>query len=150
MVGICDNGVQYKSGMFKNLVESKGIKIWYTANNFAQGNCTECVNKTIGTALEAFILQDTNQREWESNIHEIENAINSAYHTSTKETPYFIAFGQKMPQHAREYSEIIDANADMPRRVENFNAMREKIQILLNEARERAQKQYNLRTRPVT
>lgn len=146
---VCDNGGQYKSALFRSLLESREIKLWLTAVYFAQGNNTECVNKTIGTALRAFILQDTNHRDWDRNIHEIENAINNAYHTSTRETPYFIAFGQRMPQHAREYSEIIDANTDMPRSEENFNAMREKIQARLNEAREKSKKQYNLRTRLV-
>lgn len=146
---VCDNGGQYKSALFRSLLESKEIRLWLTAVYFAQGNNTECVNKTIGTALKAFILQDYEHREWDRNIHGIENAINSAYHTSTKETPYFIAFGKKMPQHAREYRELIDANSEMPRCEENFKAMREKIQLRLNEAREKSKKQYNLRTRPV-
>lgn len=54
-----------------------------------------------------------------------------------------------MPQHAREYSEIIDANEEMLRDEINFMSMREKIQKRLNEARERAKKYYNLRTRPI-
>lgn len=146
---VCDNGVQYKSELFKNLMASRGIRVWYTANYFAQGNPTECVNKTIGTALRAFIMQDSDQREWDRHIHEIENAINSSHHTSTKETPYFVAFGQRMPQHAREYAEVIDANVEMPRSEANFREMREKVQQRLNEAREKATKYYNLRTRPV-
>lgn len=145
---VCDNGVQYKSHLFKNLLESKGVKTWYTANYFAQGNNTECVNKTIGNALRAFVLQDNDQREWDKNINEIENAINSAFHTSTKETPYMIAFGQKMPQHAREYNEIIDANDEKYRSESNLQAMRDQIQKRLNEAREKSKKYYNLRTRP--
>lgn len=146
---VCDNGGQYKSHMFRNLMEDRGIKLWYTANYFAQGNCTECVNKTIGNALRSFVLRDNDQREWDRNIHQIENAINSAYHTSTKESPYMIAFGQKMPQHAREYTEIIDMNAEMSRCESKFKEMRERIQQRLNESREKSAKYYNLRTRPV-
>lgn len=131
-------------------MENRGIKLWYAANYFAQGNSTECVNKTIGTALRAFILQDSDQREWDRSIHEIENAINSACHTSTQETPYTIALGQRMPQHAREYREVIDANEEMIQCETNFKVMREKIQQRLNEAREKAKKYYNLRTRPVS
>lgn len=146
---ISDNGGQYKSALFKSLLEERNIRFWLTANYFAQGNNTECVNKTIGTALKAFILNDVEHREWDKKIPEIANAINNAYHTSTRETPYFIAFGQKMPQNAREYREIIDANNEMPRGEENFKVMREKIQIRLNEAREKAKTRYNLRTRQV-
>lgn len=147
---VCDNSGQYKSALFRSLLESRDIKLWLTADYFAQGNNTECMNKTIDTALKAFILLDTDHRVWDKNIHKIENDINSAYHTSTKQTLYFISFGLKMPQHAREYNEIIDANTDMPRDEESFNAMRKiKIKAHLSEARERSEKQYNLHTRPV-
>lgn len=146
---VCDNGKQYASEMFKSFAEKRGIKIWFTANYFAAGNPTECVNKTIGNALKSFIKQDIDQREWDTHIPEIENAINSSTHTSTKETPYMVNFGQTMPQHAREYREVISANEQLDRSETNFKKMREQIQQRLNESREKSIQKYNLRTRPI-
>lgn len=146
---VCDNGVQYRSEIFKNFADKRGIKLWFTANYFAQANPTECVNKTIGNALKSFLKNDANHRDWDTQVPEIENAINNSFHTSTQETPFAINFGQKMPQHAREYREVIDANEELNRNEINFRKLREKIQQRLNESREKSIKGYNLRTRPI-
>ena len=146
---INDNGVQYRSELFKSLTESRGIEVWFTANYFAQGNPTECVNKIIGNALRTFVLNDIDHRNWDLKIPEIANAINCAVHTTTGETPYEINFGQKMPQHADEYRDILDVNEDPSRKKTDFEKMRERIQTRINEAREKYTRRYNLRTRPI-
>lgn len=81
---VSDNGVQYKSNLFKDFIEAKGIQMWYTANYFAQGNQTECVNKVIGNALRVFLREDVEHRKWDEKINEIANAINSSTHTTTQ------------------------------------------------------------------
>lgn len=146
---VSDNGVQYKSNLFKSLVESKGIQMWFTANYFAQGNPTECVNKVIGNALRMFLREDIDHRKWDEKINEIANALNSSTHTSTNKTPYEINFGQKMAQHASEYGAHIDVNEPTGRNESDFNWMREQVQKRLNEAREKYIKRYNLRTRAI-
>lgn len=146
---VCDNGVQYRSNLFKQYAENMKMSIWFTANYFPQANPTECVNKTIGNALKAFLLEEATHREWDSRLPEIENAINNSYHTSTQETPYMINFGQKMPQHGREYDEFIDANEEIDRSEQSFRRLHEKIQKRLNESREKNIKRYNLRTKPI-
>lgn len=146
---ISDNGVQYRSGIFKNFVESKGIQMWYTANYFAQGNQTECVNKVIGNALRVFLREDVNHRQWDENINEIANAINCSVHSSTNKSPYEINFGQKMAQHANEYSNHIDVNEPNNRDSFSFQRLRERVQKRINEAREKYIKRYNLRTREI-
>ncbi|XP_055308259.1 uncharacterized protein LOC129572341 [Sitodiplosis mosellana] len=107
---VSDNGVQYKSNEFKSFAEAKGITLWYTANYFAQGNPSECVNATIGNALRTFLVNDTDHRKWDKKIPEIANAINNSVHTGTGCMPYEANFGQKMAQHASEYRRSIDAN----------------------------------------
>lgn len=146
---VTDNGVQYKSEMFRNFAKSKGIELWYTANYFAQGNPTECVNKVIGNALRAFLLNDVDHRNWDCKIPEIANAINSSTHTTTGATPYEINFGQKMPQHADEYVNVIDANESQKRNNNELDELRKKVQARINEAREKYVRRYNLRTRTI-
>lgn len=146
---ISDNGVQYKSQLYKNLLLSRGIKSWYTANYFAQANPTECVNKVIGTAIRSYIKDQTNHRDWDENVNEIANAINQSVHTSTGQTPYEINFGQRMPQHASEYNDTIDVNESVANKKQKLEKLRMEIQDRLNEAHEKSKKYYNLRTRNV-
>lgn len=146
---VSDNGVQYKSNLFKNFIESKGIQMWYTANYFAQGNQTECVNKVIGNALRMFLREDVEHRKWDEKINEIANAINSSTHTTTGKTPYELNFGQKMPQHANEYQVHVDANDANKRDATTFQTFREKVQKRIVEAREKYIKRYDLRTRAI-
>lgn len=144
---LSDNGVQYRSKQYADLITAKGIHAWYTALYFAAGNPTECVNKTIGNAIRAYIKDDADHKNWDKHIHEIANAINHSCHSSSLETPYFINFGQHMAQHAREYQESIDPNEDEALTKEALTKLRETIQLRINEAREKYVKRYNLRTR---
>lgn len=73
-----DNGQQYKSELYSKLLQAYGIRAWFTANYFAQANPTECANKTIGTALRAFLREEVNHREWDKHVNRIANAMNSA------------------------------------------------------------------------
>lgn len=146
---VTDNGKQYRSVEFSKLAESRGIHLWYTALYYAQANPTECVNKTIVNAIRTFITNDLTHQNWDENIQEIANAINNSVHTSTGETPYEINFGQKMAQHAQEYTTLIDANSEASRDKTKIEKMRQQVQQRLNESREKYIKRYNLRTRPI-
>ena len=105
---LSDNGTQYKSLIFKNMLNARGVQSWYTAYYFAAANPTECVNKTIGNAIRAYIRDDTDHKSWDSHIQEIANAINHSCHSSTGETPYFINFCQYMAQNGKEYQESVE------------------------------------------
>lgn len=146
---VSDNGVQYKSNLFREFIDSKGIKMWYTANYFAQGNQTECVNKVIGNALRIFLREDVDHKKWDEKINEIANAINSSTHSTTQKTPYELNFGQKMAQHANDYQLHVDTNDQSARSEVTFRALREKVQKRINEAREKYTKRYDLRTRTI-
>ena len=146
---LSDNGVQYKSKCYANMLESRGIKAWFTALYFAAGNQTECVNKTIGNAIRAYIKNDTDHKAWDAHLPAIANAINQSCHSSTKETPYHVVFGQHMPQHAREYSDFVDANEEEKLCADKLLKLREIVQQRLNESREKYIHRYNLRTREI-
>lgn len=131
------------------MVDAKGIQMWYTANYFAQGNQTECVNKVIGNALRMFLRKDVDHRRWDEKVNEIANAVNSSIHSSTQKTPYEINFGQKMIQHAAEYKSHIDINEPNRRDEPAFQVLRQQVQKRLNEARQKYINNYNLRTRVI-
>lgn len=144
---ITDNGTQYKSKMFQNLLEEFEIKSWYTANYFPQANCTEAVNKTIGTAIKTFIIDDFSHRDWDMYLQEIASAINHSVHTTTQEIPSTVLFGQRMPQKGSEYDTIIDVQGPNSDLRSTFDLMRSRVAENLKKAYENNKKRYDLRTR---
>lgn len=51
----------------------------------------EAANKTIGTAIRIYIKD--NHREWDRFLPKIACAINTAAHSSTDSSPYYVNFG---------------------------------------------------------
>lgn len=146
---IIDNGKQYKSKLFNELMKELGIKSWYTASYFPQANCTEAVNKTIGTAIRTFVINDFTHREWDVHLQEIASAINHSVHTSTQEIPSTVLFGQRMPQKGVEYDIIVDVQNPNTDPRSTFDLIRSKVAENLKKAYENNRKRYNLRTRAV-
>lgn len=99
---IADNGSQFKSKEFKTLIDKYKISnIWFNARYHPQCNNVERSNRVISTAIRSYI-KDKNHRNWDQNIHQICNAINSASHEVTKCSPAFLVFGRNLPL-SREY-----------------------------------------------
>lgn len=59
---IVDNGVQFKSKLFQNLMKSYNVEIAYTTNYHLSPNSTERVNRVIKTMLTACVKD--NHRLW--------------------------------------------------------------------------------------
>lgn len=58
-VVIADNGPQFISNDFKNVMSKYGIqKLWYNSRYHPQNNFTERTNKTIGSAIRSYIIDN--------------------------------------------------------------------------------------------
>lgn len=87
---ISDNGPQLTSKTFMDFLAEHGVKHWLTAFYHPQANPTEAANKTIGSAIRAYIRDNESHTSWDSHIDEIAFALNSALHSSTNHTPHQI------------------------------------------------------------
>lgn len=81
---ISDNGTQLKSNLFAEFLAKYNVIHWRTANYHAQANATEAANKTIKHAIRAYVRVEKTQRDWDVNLPELNCALNTSYHTSTK------------------------------------------------------------------
>lgn len=91
---ICDNGKQFESQFFKELVKKYHSQIWYTPNYHPQSNPTERVNRVIGTMISSFInLKKHN--EWDVHLQKFAHSIRTAVHETTEFTPSFLFFGRE-------------------------------------------------------
>lgn len=151
---ICDNGMQFKSKDFVNMVRSYNTKILYTPHYHPQSNPTERVNRVIKTMLCCYV--GDNHRTWDKELQQIACAIRTAKHESTQLTPCFINFGREMsifgsnPEEIDETTEIsLNRTENLQKRGESFKNLYEDVKKRLSTAYEKHKHYYNLRRRPL-
>lgn len=101
---ICDNGSQFAGKTFKKLADSYKVKIWFTPRYAAQCNFVERTNKTVGTAIRSYIKE---HKDWDTNVPQIQYAVNSAKHEVHNLQPSLIVFGRHVPISGNYYSKIL-------------------------------------------
>lgn len=115
---ICDNGKQFVSHVFRNYCAQHKIRIAYTPIRHPQANAAENVNRMIGNAIRAQLIEsELDQDMWDSRLPEIANALNSTPHTQTKCPPFVAMFGRNAISQGHDYKHFVggeenDANID--------------------------------------
>ncbi|KAL7726526.1 hypothetical protein ACLKA6_001148 [Drosophila palustris] len=126
-----DNGKQFTSQEFGELMHHHGIKHLRTGNYLAQANASERVNQSVLAAIRTHVNED--QTTWDEKLPEIQAALRSAVHASTGVSPYFAMFGKTSPLARSEKQQIYRA----------------RIQETLHRAYEKAERSYNLKARNI-
>lgn len=147
---IVDNGVQFKSNLFRTMAKTYNIKIAYTANYHPQSNPTERMNRVIKSMLTAYVSE--NHKTWDQYLYKIAYAIRSSKHEVTGLTPNFVNFGREtsLDGHCENY---VPADSEFPaidpdNRKLGFAKIYKDVQSRLLKAHQRSTQQYNLRRRP--
>lgn len=145
---LSDNGVQFTSKEFRQMLEKYGVTQWLTPVYFPQVNNTERTNRLITSAIRALIKES--QDQWDSDIYKIANAINNATHASSGFSPYFINFGRNQISSGLEYQRLRDTNSELgPNEKEHSERMvkiYEQVRKNLKTAYDKYSKYYNLRS----
>lgn len=148
---LSDNGVQFRSKMFEELLKKYGISHVRTATHSPQVNASERVNRSILAAIRAYIQPD--QKDWDKNIGSISSSLRSSVHSSTS---YFILFGFQMIQHASAYNILRKLNALVEPMVDVLpprdvrGAINKKVVEKLKCAHDTHTKRYNIRSKDVS
>lgn len=103
---LTDNGSQFISKMFQELLSRYNVTHWKTPSYHPQINDSERVNRVLTTAIRASIKRD--HKEWANNIQVIASAIRNSVHEATQYSPYFVMFGRNMISDGREYRHLRD------------------------------------------
>lgn len=147
---IVDNGVQFKSNLFRTMAKTYNIKIAYTANYHPQSNPTERMNRVVKSMLTAYVSE--NHKTWDQYLYKIAYAIRSSKHEVTGLTPNFVNFGREtsLDGHCENY---VPADSEFPaidpdNRKLGFAKIYKDVQSRLLKAHQRSTQQYNLRRRP--
>ncbi|KAK9687873.1 Reverse transcriptase (RNA-dependent DNA polymerase) [Popillia japonica] len=152
MTLISDNGVQFRSREFTNLLQSYRVQHVFTPNYHAQANPTERTNKTLETMVRCYVKD--NHRSWDKHLRKIACAIRTQVHESTGYTPYSIVFGREFPLNLTDYIKLsrdlaVDENALRTDRTIPLRSLYAEVKRRLEKAAERNKRYYDLRRRDV-
>lgn len=152
-VVVSDNGVQFKSHAFNNLLKKYNIGHSYTAMYAPQGNVSERVNRSVIAAIKAYI--SPSQNNWDEQLSKICCSLRSSFHTAVNTTPYRLTFGQHMITNGSTYKmlkrlEMLEDRSVCFNRDDSFNIEREKAKETMEKQHIRNENTYNLRGRVVS
>lgn len=150
---VSDNGTQFRAKKFNQLLDFYKVSHMYTAVYSPQANASERVNRSIISAIKAYVHPD--QKDWDEKLSHIACALRSTVHTAIGTSPYFMAFGQHMVTNGSTYQLLRKLNVLEDRsmnfnRSDSFDLVRSKAMQVMRKQQERNEKQYNLRSRQVS
>lgn len=143
---LTDNGVQFKSHIFRKLTIEYQIKHLFVANYHPQANPVERTHRVLKTMLSSYVKD--NHKTWSKFLPKVAWALRSAKHEVTEATPNLLIFG-------RELSITGNTGSQFSREVEGNPANQSKelervyrdVCIRLKKAYDRSSRHYNLRHR---
>lgn len=96
-----DNGKQFTSKCFEDFLKGFGVKHMYTPKYSPQANASERVNRSILSAIRAYIKSD--HRKWDEHLAEIRLSLVNTVHTSSGFSPHYLVYGQHMITNGQNY-----------------------------------------------
>ncbi|KAG5887326.1 hypothetical protein JTB14_009020 [Gonioctena quinquepunctata] len=150
---LSDNGSQFRSKEFENLLANYAVNQIFTANYHAQANPTERVNKTLETMNRCYVSE--NHKEWDKMSSKVACAIRTQVHESMGRTPYFVVSGREFPMNLE--IGVPDASGDFTvyqeilarDRSEPLQQLYKEVKGELLKAAEKNKRYYDLRHRDV-
>ena len=89
-----DNGKEFVNRIMVKLTQNFGIRHSKTPRYHPQSNPTERCNRSIKTAIKAYLEKD--HKEWDKNLDDLQFALNTSKHASTGFTPAFLNFRREL------------------------------------------------------
>jgi hypothetical protein len=149
---ISDNARAYKSVEYKDLAKKHNTSLQYTPNYHAQANPSERVNRVAETIIRSHVSE--NQKDWDQYIPQIQFAINSSLHETTRLPPNFLFFGRQPSLYnydAPRDDENLDLEDPVSQYAERFPKMKrifQQVKEKIHESNQKNERHYNLRRRP--
>lgn len=134
---IVDNGPQFRSNVFKSLLENYQVDISYTCNYHPQANPVERVHRVVKTMLTAYVKDE--HKLWDQYLPKVASAIRSSRSEVTGLTPNFVIFGREIYLTGKP-----DQPSDIPRTsvYDNPEALSDGLQHVFRDVQRRLQKAY--------
>ena len=89
---LTDNGREFDNQTLRKVLEEYWVKHVTIPPYHPQANPVERSNRTLKTMVAAFVGAD--HRNWDTHIHEMRHAINTAIQATTRVSPAFLNYGR--------------------------------------------------------
>lgn len=146
---VCDNGSQFTSREFTQLMESKKVRIRYTALYHPQADPVERAHRDLKRMMASFMVGQNHSR-WDEFLPQFQLAMNSSMNEATRCTPASIFFNHPVKEGNREL--LPPGMADLGSPGDNVSANKERaldvqkhVAKNLDQQFEKNRKRYNLR-----
>lgn len=134
---ISDKGAAFTSNIFADFCNENNIEQVLTTTGVARGNGQiERVNRSIISIIAKLSSEDTSK--WYKYVGQVQKAINSCIHSSTKSSPFEIMFGVRMNT---DVSDNI-LNLLQEELISSFNKERENLRAEVKQQIIKTQQQY--------
>jgi hypothetical protein len=99
-------------------------------------------------AIRAYIKDDLSHNDWDRHLVELQCALNTAPHTSTQMSPYFVIHGGEMVLSGNTHSQKLESEPPVEK-PDLMSKIRETVKNRLDEAYLLRQKRYDSRSRDI-
>lgn len=140
---ISDNGPQFISKLYKDLLEKYKISPKYNAAYHPQHNPAERINRVVLGSVRAYV--GDNHSTWDEAIPKIACAIRTAEHNSAGFSPYKINFGKNMELDGNRLPKS-NQTVTIAERCDELGRIRKLVKKNLESAYKTYSKNYNLRS----
>lgn len=147
---VSDNGSQFRSHHFNQLLKRYGVMHIFTATHAPQANASERVNRSILSAIKSYV--HTDQMNCDKLLSSIACSLRSSIHSAIGTSPYYLAFGQSMLTNAMTYPllrqlELLEDRSVRFDKTDSLAIMGDRARKLMQKQHERNERSYNLRSR---
>lgn len=143
---ITDNGGQFTSKLFKDLMAAHGIKAFFTTPYHPQANPVERQHAVLKSAMASYC--QGHHQKWDAHLKEIEFAINTSISEPREASPASLFFNHRMVI-AHEFPPescpggIEPSSQSRESREALAEAWRERVKVLLEKAQGRSKARYD-------
>ncbi|KAF6214569.1 hypothetical protein GE061_009312 [Apolygus lucorum] len=144
---ICDNGSQFTSREFVNLMEARAIKIRHTALYHAQADPVERAHRELKRMMASFMSTRSHGR-WDEHLSRFRLALNTSVSLATGFAPSSVLLGYRVKPNNRElqgedYNELGEPDEHVRRNLERWQDIKDQTKKMLDKQFLRNQKQYD-------
>ncbi|XP_043064101.1 uncharacterized protein LOC122320091 [Drosophila ficusphila] len=149
---VSDNGSQFMAEAFQKLLREHSISHTLTAAYSPQANASERVNRSVIAAIRSYVRAD--QKDWDEHLSSICCALQTAVHSATGTSPYYMTFGQNFVSSGALYKllrtlGLLEDRSAVFSREDSLELIRKSACDVLKRQKEKNERQYNLRSREV-
>lgn len=150
---ITDNHRPLIGNRMQELLARYDVEHWTIGFYHSQANPAERYVRTVSEAIRSLVIErHGDQRQWDTEVAQIQWALNTTKNDTTRKSPFLINFGREALASGGDYDRVATTRSreEMTETeiVGKFREMREQVKEHTSRAQDKFRAQYNKKTKP--